>query len=632
MADFYASILEMPFLSDDYCFPFDISSPAPSSSSPSVASTSSAAAQYSLYSTASPQDILMPDNSTFETVIAAHHHQQQQQKTIPPAISTSLTGTCTAPLPTPALSLDSDFDCNNSSNNNNNNYPWMMRQQFPPQMVFNQFQEYQLEQQDSDIFSPWGPSPASYLTAATQALANRSFSPMAPGIVVPPPMSMVMMSAQQQQQQQQQQQLYQANKVMGEGMISPPESPSGTPSPICLKPMSSPSQSPSRQMSPLSPTTPVALSFPELPLVSSANNASTSISSTNMPAAIAPMPSANVPVSVSSPIIATPSASADGSSSSLKPQTAGSKSSAAANKVTKPRKPSKAAIKAAAGQNVRCHNCDATVTPLWRRSANNEPLCNACGLYHKLHAMHRPKHLQQSLGHAQGAGHKSKYGPRPSMMMAALIAQQQRELQSQNGESGSQDGSSAANGGAGAPSWASLTPLPQPMCSNCKTTLTPLWRKDDAGEILCNACGLYYKLHHIHRPISLKRNVIRRRSRYEGGKAAATAAAAAAAAAASSKVNVSQSHAQAHSAHRRVLGQAPQGHPQQHHHHVQMQMQQQQQQQHGFIHGLPQGPMQQMPTTVSCAVSSSSPVAASVVPQPIHLQYPIHMSFPSQGF
>ncbi|KAG0325314.1 putative electron transfer flavoprotein subunit [Podila horticola] len=57
--------------------------------------------------------------------------------------------------------------------------------------------------------------------------------------------------------------------------------------------------------------------------------------------------------------------------------------------------------------------------------------------------------------------------------------------------------------------------MSNPSCTNCKTTLTPLWRKDDAGEILCNACGLYYKLHHRHRPISLKRNVIRHRSRYE---------------------------------------------------------------------------------------------------------------------
>ncbi|KAF9360876.1 putative electron transfer flavoprotein subunit [Mortierella sp. AD094] len=64
----------------------------------------------------------------------------------------------------------------------------------------------------------------------------------------------------------------------------------------------------------------------------------------------------------------------------------------------------------------------------------------------------------------------------------------------------------------------SSTTAMRPTCTNCKTTLTPLWRKDDAGEILCNACGLYYKLHHVHRPISLKRNIIRRRSRYESGK------------------------------------------------------------------------------------------------------------------
>ncbi|KAG0381193.1 hypothetical protein BGX24_006565 [Mortierella sp. AD032] len=594
MADFYASILEMPFLSDDYCFPFDIASPAPSSTSTLSTSTSSQG-HYSLYSTTSPQDILMPDALCFETPLSA---QQQQQKITPP------TTTCTAPLPTPALSLDSDFHCNNNNANS-----WMrqqqqqqQQQQFPPQMVFNQFQEYQLEQQDSDIFSPWGPSPSSYLTAATQALTNRSFSPMAPGIVVPPqPVSLVMMQQQQQQlEQQQQQSQYQWNKVVGEGMISPPETPSGTPSPVCLRPMSSPSQSPSRQMSPLSPTTPLAFSFPELPIV------------------IAPMPMPTSPAASPAPLSPIAPAAVPQTSFSSSPALKSQGSKSASGKVTKARKPSKAAIKAAAGQNVRCHNCGATVTPLWRRSANNEPLCNACGLYHKLHAMHRPKHLQQSLGQAQGAGHKSKYGPRPSMMMAALLAQQRE--QGENGVEG------ANGGGANAPGWASLTPLPQPMCTNCKTTLTPLWRKDDAGDILCNACGLYYKLHHIHRPISLKRNVIRRRSRYEGGKAAATAAAAAAAAA-TANGNASQGHAQAHSAQRRVLGQAQQAHP----HHVQIQQQQHHQQQQGFIHGLPQGPPmhQQQPQQVSCAVSSSASTSAPV-PQPIHLQYPIHMSFPQQ--
>lgn len=52
-----------------------------------------------------------------------------------------------------------------------------------------------------------------------------------------------------------------------------------------------------------------------------------------------------------------------------------------------------------------------------------------------------------------------------------------------------------------------------PICQNCTTSTTPLWRRDEAGSVLCNACGLFLKLHSRPRPISLKTDVIKSRNR-----------------------------------------------------------------------------------------------------------------------
>ncbi|KAI8918387.1 hypothetical protein DFJ77DRAFT_428701 [Powellomyces hirtus] len=125
-----------------------------------------------------------------------------------------------------------------------------------------------------------------------------------------------------------------------------------------------------------------------------------------------------------------------------------------------------------------CMNCEATSTPLWRRSDNDELLCNACGLYYKLHATHRPKVL------------------RPPPAPTSLDPSNCNPTQFQHHE-------------------------PQTFCANCNTTQTPLWRRDDAARTLCNACGLYVKLHGTNRPTSLRNDVVRKRVRAPEGHAAA---------------------------------------------------------------------------------------------------------------
>ena len=60
----------------------------------------------------------------------------------------------------------------------------------------------------------------------------------------------------------------------------------------------------------------------------------------------------------------------------------------------------------------------------------------------------------------------------------------------------------------------------QPVCQNCKTSTTPLWRRDEIGSVLCNACGLFLKLHGRPRPISLKTDVIKSRNRVKSSGSA----------------------------------------------------------------------------------------------------------------
>ncbi|KAI9228156.1 MAG: hypothetical protein DHS80DRAFT_31044 [Piptocephalis tieghemiana] len=93
----------------------------------------------------------------------------------------------------------------------------------------------------------------------------------------------------------------------------------------------------------------------------------------------------------------------------------------------------------------QCDNCHTTVTPSWRRLRGSSLLlCNACGLYQRIHGKPRPWYVDRKDGRVKVR--------RPPILVRT-------------------------------------------GCANCHTLETPLWRRGPSGECLCNACGLFIKHH-----------------------------------------------------------------------------------------------------------------------------------------
>ncbi|KAJ2353880.1 GATA type transcriptional activator of nitrogen-regulated proteins, partial [Coemansia sp. RSA 2618] len=159
---------------------------------------------------------------------------------------------------------------------------------------------------------------------------------------------------------------------------------------------------------------------------------------------------------------------------------------------------------------ITCMNCKTTVTPLWRRDPlTNAHLCNRCGLYLKtynvMHPLTRIKRRAMSTTAKQQNASIEQMDDVEQVPRAANCNPPQLQLLPSNAQRKRR-----------------VTPKQQisagitPRCFNCSAESTPLWRRDPEDNIICNACGLYYKLHAKPRPISMRRPAIKRRNRAAG--------------------------------------------------------------------------------------------------------------------
>ena len=219
--------------------------------------------------------------------------------------------------------------------------------------------------------------------------------------------------------------------------------------------------------------------------------------------------------------------------------------------------------------NFGSSNCGTHQTPLWRRSPNGSTICNACGLYLKARNASRPTNLKRPHSNPASApgsdvdvqeSHQRSLSPRASDTHGTSTYVSANQVPRGTCPGGGHcNGTGGADGCNGCPAYnnrvakqaqvqvaqmAAMTPQherlrseetynynspregdsPRPSisespagnqgtanmilsCQNCGTTITPLWRRDEGGRTICNACGKLLNCRFMKIPLILGRTV-----------------------------------------------------------------------------------------------------------------------------